>query len=289
MQTLLRWLAIQFAAILILLGIVTVILGEIATGPAPTSVEILVPDFPVKNVRINTNNHHTVHGWLIEGRPGHGAVLLVHSMRSNRLEMLGRASFLGNQGYSVLMIDLQAHGETPGDRITFGARESNDVAAAIAYLREQFPRERIGAIGATLGAAAILLADPPLRLDAVILESVHPTFAQAVENRLRLHLGETGVYLKFLLLPYFAFLLDLPVNELNPIDRIGSLHAPILLIAGTQDQHTTQSEAAHLFVAASPPKEFWVIEGAEHYNMHTYAGKTYEERIDDFLSSYLRK
>ncbi|MDT8364802.1 MAG: hypothetical protein RQ714_09230, partial [Nitrosomonas sp.] len=63
----------------------------------------------------------------------------------------------------------------------------------------------------------------------------------------------------------------------------------ILLIAGTQDQHTTQSEAAQLFAAASPPKEFWVVEGAGHYNMHTYAGKTYEERIDDFLFNYLQK
>jgi len=289
MQTLLRWLAIQLTAILFLLGIITVILGEIVTGPAPTAVGILAPDFPVKTVRIDTDYHHAVHGWLVEGRSGYGAVLLVHSMRSNRLEMLGRARFLSNQGYSVLMIDLQAHGETPGDRITFGARESVDVAAAINYLREQFPRERIGAIGVTLGAAAILLAELPLTLDAVILESVHPTFTQAVENRLRLHLGETGVNLKFLLLPYFAFLLDLPVNELNPIDRIGNLHAPLLLIAGTQDQHTTQSEATHLFAAAQLPKEFWLIEGAGHYNMHTYAGKTYEERIDDFLSRYLQK
>lgn len=289
MQSLLRWLTIQLAAILILLGIITVILGEIVTGPAPTAVGVLMPDFPVRTVRIDTDYHHAVHGWLTEGRPGHGAVLLVHSMRSNRLEMLGRARFLSTQGYSVLMIDLQAHGETPGSRITFGARESVDVAAAITYLRKQFPGERIGAIGVTLGAAAILLAEPPLRLEAVILESVHPTFAQAVENRLRLHLGETGTYLRFLLLPYFSFLLDLPVNELNPVDRIDNLYAPLLLIAGTQDQHTTQSEAIHLFTAAQSPKEFWLIEGAGHYNMHTYAGKTYEERIDDFLSRHLQK
>lgn len=285
----LRWLIVQFATILILLVIITAILGEIATGPAPTAVEVLVPDFPIRNVSIDTDDDHVVHGWLIEGRPGYGVVLLVHSMRSNRLEMLGRARFLGKNGYSVLMIDLQAHGETPGNRITFGARESNDVAAAIAYLRGQFPGERIGAIGVTLGAAAILLAEPPLRLDAVILESVHATFTQAVENRLRLHLGEASAYLKFLLLPYFALLLDLPINELNPIDRIGKLHAPLLLITGTKDRHTTQSEVAQLFAAASPPKELWVVDGAGHYNMHTYAGKTYEDRIDEFLSSHLWK
>ncbi len=88
-------------------------------------------------------------------------VLLVHSIRSNRVEMLSRARFLNEQGYSALLIDLQAHGETPGDRITFGARESEDVKAAAAYLRNMFPGERLGAIGVSLGAAAIVLANLP--------------------------------------------------------------------------------------------------------------------------------
>jgi uncharacterized protein len=284
-----RWLLIQLASVLAILMVGIVILGEILTGPASTLVETLSPDFPVEMIQISTDNDYAVHGWLARGGQGHGAILLAHSMRSNRLEMLGRARFLNSQGYSVLMIDLQAHGETPGSRITFGARESADIAAATTYLRATFPHERIAAIGVTLGAAAILLADPPLKLDAMILESLHPTFAEAVENRLRLHLGDFGAHLKFLLLPYLAFLLDLPNNELDPINRIGDITAPVLLIAGTHDKHTTPAEVERLYDTAQSPKELWIIEGAGHYNMHTYAGKTYEARIADFLSNHLQR
>lgn len=284
-----RWILIQLVSILVIVTAVIIILGEIVTGPAPTAVETLLPDFPVEAVQIPVNNNHAVHGWLARGINGHGAVLLVHSMRSNRLEMLGRARFLNAQGYHVLMIDLQAHGETPGERITFGARESADVAAAVTYLREIFPHDRIGAIGATLGAAAIVLADPPLKLSAMILESLHPTFAEAVANRLRLHLGDAATHLQFLLLPYFSFLLDLPVDNLNPVERIGNIATPVLFITGTRDKHTTQSEARRLYDAALPPKELWIVENAGHYNMHTYAGASYEERIADFLSIYLQR
>ncbi|WP_300085378.1 alpha/beta fold hydrolase [uncultured Nitrosomonas sp.] len=288
-RRIIRWGAIQLVSVFMVMIAIIFLLGEIVTGSAPTAVETLLPDFPVETIQIPVNKDYVVHGWLARGISGHGAILLVHSMRSNRLEMLGRARFLNSQGYHVLMIDLQAHGETPGDRITFGARESVDVAAAVDYLRNTFPHDRIAAIGATLGAAAIVLADPPLRLDAMILESLHPTFAEAVTNRLKLHLGDAGGYLHLLLLPYFSFLLDLQVDQLNPVDRIGNLAIPVLFISGTLDRHTTQSEAKRLYDAAQSPKELWVIEGAGHYNMHSFAGKSYEIRIADFLSTYLQR
>jgi uncharacterized protein len=286
-KTIYRWILIQITSILAIAIIGIVILGEMLTGSAATPVGTLIPDFPVESVEIPAGQDHKVYGWLVNGMRGNGVVLLVHSIRSNRLEMLGRARFLKNQGYSVLLIDLQAHGETPGERITFGLRESEDVKVAAAYLRNHFPHERIAAIGVTLGAAAILLADPPLKLDAVILESLHPTFEEAVENRLRLHLGEFGVWIKPLLLSYLSLLLDLPIDELNPIDRISNLTSPVLLISGTHDRHTTQSEAERLYAAAPRPKELWIVPGAGHYNMHIYDSSSYEERVSSFLSEYL--
>ena len=170
-------------------------------GAVPTAVNTLSTDLAVEPVQISPNSTSgdisaPVQGWLVRGVRGRGMVLLVHSIRSNRVEMLSRARFLNEQGYGTLLIDLQAHGETPGDRITFGARESEDVEAAVAYLRNSFPGERLGAIGVSLGAAAIVLAKQPLRLDVVVLESLHPTIREAVENRLRLHLGQLGPYLR---------------------------------------------------------------------------------------------
>jgi len=273
--------------IAIILGIFTI--GAVLTAPAPTAVGILTTDFPVESVQIPAADGSTVHGWMIYGKPGNGVVLLLHSMRSNRVEMLSRARFLKDQGFSVLLIDLQAHGETAGDHITFGLHESRNAEAAVTFLRKTFPTERIGALGTSLGAAAIVLAQQELRLNAVILESLHPTIEEAVENRLKLHFGDYGSLLLPLMLWQLAFHLDISIDELSPILRINNLHSPLLFISGTDDRHTTQSETERLFEAARTPKDLWIVPGAKHFNMHTYAGREYEQHVNAFLSKYLRK
>lgn len=264
-------------------------IGTILTSPAPTSVSALSADFPVEPVQIPGRDHVVVHGWLAPGKPGGGVVLLAHSMRSNRVEMLSRARFLQDKGYGVLLIDLQGHGETIGDKITFGLKEAENIEASVDFLKQRFPRERIGAIGTSLGAAAIVLAKKNLKLDAVILESLHPTLEEAVENRLKLHFGDYGSVLLPLMLWQLSLNLDIAIAELNPIARIDQLNAPVLLISGTHDAHTTQSETERLYASARIPKELWIVPGAKHFNMHTYAGREYEYRVDDFLSHYLKR
>jgi fermentation-respiration switch protein FrsA (DUF1100 family) len=92
-----------------------------------------------------------------------------------------------------------------------------------------------------------------------------------------------------LLLYQISLRLHIPREELNPINHIGDLRAPLLLISGTDDRHTTVAETERLFEAARPPKELWIVPGGGHFNMHTYAGKEYENRLSDFLEWYLRK
>lgn len=280
--------AIQLGAGILAITAMVFLLGSLLTAPAPSAVATLSADFPVESVQIPASDGGTVHGWLTYGDPGGAVVLLVHSMRSNRLEMLGRARFLRNLGYSVLFIDLHAHGETAGENISFGLHEAESVIASMKYLQRAFPQERIGAIGASLGAAAIVLAKPNLKLDAVVLESLHPTIEEAVENRLKLHLGEYGAVLLPVILAQLSFHLDIAMNELSPIHRIDNLSSPVLFIAGTRDAHTTRSETERLYAAARPPKELWIVPGAGHFNMHAYAGKEYERRVSAFLDHYLR-
>src|SRR4029079_3179884 len=117
------------------------------------------------------------------GRAGGGAVLLLHGVGANRGAMLNRAEFLHDAGFTVLAPDFQAHGESEGEHVTYGARESLDAAAAVAYLYAVAPSERVGVIGVSMGGAASLLGLGPVRANAFVLESVYPTIRQAVSNR----------------------------------------------------------------------------------------------------------
>ena len=45
--------------------------------------------------------------------------------------------------------------------------------------------------------------------------------------------------------------------------------------------------AAGLFAAAPEPKSLWIVDGAEHVDLHAYAPAEYERRIGGFLVLHL--
>jgi hypothetical protein len=49
----------------------------------------------------------------------------------------------------------------------------------------KFPGEKIGVIGVPMGAAA-LLAEPPLPVSAMVLESCYPMIYQATDDRMKM-------------------------------------------------------------------------------------------------------
>ncbi len=103
--------------------------------------------------------------------------------------MLGRARFLFEAGYDVLLFDFQAHGESSGEQITFGYLEKLDAEAAVAYMKAVRPNARVAVIGTSLGGVAAILSAPNLDADAVIVEAVYPTIERTVQNRLSLKFG----------------------------------------------------------------------------------------------------
>ncbi len=279
---------------------VAVILGATLVGTAacmlaaPSRVLIAPPpaSLGAETVMFPSGSGSLIHAWLVRGRLGGGAVLLLHGVGANRTSMLGRAEFLHAMGFTILAPDFQAHGESPGKHITFGARESLDAAAAIEFLGQAVPGERIGVIGISMGGAASLLGPGPLPASAFVLESVYPTIRQAVSDRLATWFGPFGrVGRSFApaVIHYVAAEIGVTETELQPIARIGSIHSPLLFITGTADRYTPLIEAESLYARAPAPKTFWAVKGAGHEDLHDYSRTEYERRVGSFLANYLRE
>jgi fermentation-respiration switch protein FrsA (DUF1100 family) len=283
-----RWVIVAAGATLALGGALWFIGGELSAA-VPRSIGAAPVWLAADSVRFSSDSGSLIHGWFSPGVPGRGAILLLHGVRGDRRDMLSRADFLHRLGYATLLIDFQAHGESPGERITFGYLESHDVAAALADLKARAPGERLAVIGVSLGAAAFVLSENRPAVHAVVLESMYPTIEQAVADRMRLYLGVPGALLTPLLTVQFGPRLGFDAGQLRPIDRIALIGAPVLILHGTQDRHTSIDEARVLFAAANPPKEFWAVDAAAHVNLHTYAKAEYERRVGAFLAAYLQR
>lgn len=247
----------------------------------------LPADFAAETLEISGPDRNIAAWWLDRGE-GAPAVLLLHPVRADRAVMLSRARLLVRHGYSVLLIDLQAHGETPGTAITFGWRESADVRAALAWLRRQGAARRVGVVGCSLGGAALLLGAQPAGIDAAVLEAVYPRAGRAIENRIRLRLGPLAPVLTPLLVAQLRLRLGVSASDLEPIRSIGRLGAPVLVLAGAEDRHTTLEESRELFAAGAEPKELWVVPGARHQDLLAFDPQGYEAAVLGFLDRHLR-
>lgn len=280
--------ALAGALLVVMTALAAWFVGGALLAPRPASITDVPADLAVETVTLPVPDAPPLRGWWVAGATGKPAVLLLHGIRADRRAMLGRARMLHRHGYAVLLVDLQAHGESRGDAITLGARESRGVVAARQWMARRVPDARIAVIGVSLGGASVVLSPRPGGFDAVVLEAVYSNARQAVRNRIAMRLGD-GVagWLAPLLTVQTRWRIGVSVDELSPLDRIRDLDAPVLVVAGGRDRHTLPTESRALFERARGPKEFWLLPDAAHVDFLAHAPEEYERHVFGFLERQL--
>jgi fermentation-respiration switch protein FrsA (DUF1100 family) len=283
-----RWLMVVAAVTVLGSVAATIGLGWSLSRPVPARIGQPPSSLPAESITFASRSGSEIHGWMARGQPGAGAVLLLPGVRDNRRGMLAPAQLLHDAGHSVMLIDFQATGESAGDAITFGWRERLDVIGAVDELSRRLPGERVGIVGRSLGGAATILSAGEISIHGAVLEVVYPSIEAAVANRLRIRLGQPGTWLSPLLLLQLSPWLGIGAGDLRPVDHIAQLSCPILLVAATNDQHTTVRDTEQLFAAARAPKELWMIQGADHNSYRAIAGEEYRKRLVGFFKRTLQ-
>jgi fermentation-respiration switch protein FrsA (DUF1100 family) len=77
--------------------------------------------------------------------------------------------------------------------------------------------------------------------------------------------------------------------DLRPLDRIGGITAPLLLLSGAEDDRTTVAETRALFAAAPPPKRLVLVPGAGHVDLAGHDPPLYWGAVLPFLAGALRQ
>ena len=116
--------------------------------------------------------------WVIEQDPTEPWVLLVHGIRSCKAnhEVLLPGGMLVEAGYNVVMMDMRDHWESTLEdgQVSAGQKEWRDVVAVWQWIQDEkgVPAERIGVMGASMGAGTVGIAfAQEERMASVFLDS----------------------------------------------------------------------------------------------------------------------
>ena len=236
-------------------------------GPVPSAATISPTG---RDVVLDTEDGLRLAAWYFPaaGRGRGPAVVVFNGNAGDRGLRAGLALALNRHGLSVLLFDYRGYGGNPGRPSEDGL--AADARAAQAWLAGQpdVDPNRIAYFGESLGAAVAIGLAVQLPPAALVLRSPFTSLA------------DVGA-VHYPWLPVRRLLLD----RYPSIDRIGSVQAPLLVIAGDRDDIVPADLSKRLYNAAADPKRFVAVPGAGHNDPELLDGRQMMDEIGRFLSS----
>lgn len=221
---------------------------------------------PLEEVSFRTAGDALLRGWFFPADNADApAILYAPSTASDQRSGLSLVKPFHQAGYAVLLFSYRGHGLSEGNRFgfTYGARESEDVDAAVRFLTHTLGVQHVGAVGHSAGAVSILLSashNPDIR--AVIAASPFPSLEEVWKSNRPPFVPKALLEMTCQFSEWTRGYSRQQIRPLDVIDRISP--RPLLLIHGSRDSRISFEQSRRLFYAAREPKQMWVAEGASH-------------------------
>lgn len=179
---------------------------------------------------VTTSDSINIASWFIPNELKKGTVLMIHGFNMNKSHMLKRASFFYEKGFSILLLDLRARGESGGDKASTGYKNALEVAEIYNYYKNNFSNYGdITLYGFSHGGRAVIfgasmIGDPK----KVILESPPYQLGESFKRQYKM--------------PHAPKISEAPINK--ALTNISN--SPILLLIGDSDTAIIETEAISL-------------------------------------------
>ncbi|MFH1640583.1 MAG: alpha/beta fold hydrolase [Candidatus Omnitrophota bacterium] len=235
-----------------------------------------------EDIVLITNDNIKLSGWFIPQKNSNKAVIVCHGYPADKGNVLDMAEFLSPY-YNLLFFDFRAMGNSQGKFTSGGWKEREDFLAAVSFMKKK-GFEDIGAIGFSMGAAAILMSDSP-DIKAIVSDSSYSN----LDSVLSLIFQDFGPLRKAFAwsMKFLANLfLQMDVNKVVPLKYIPQIKAPVFLIHCNEDTQIPL-EHAQLLHNANPQNQLWIISGLDHTEGLSGVKEEYQRRVLEFLKDNL--
>jgi hypothetical protein len=220
---------------------------------------------PYEEVFFPAEDGVMLHGWWVP-REGAPTLLWYHGNGGNISHRLENMKFLWDlAGVQIFIFDYREYGRSAGRISREGTYK--DAAAAWRYLT--VTRKILGTdiinFGRSLGTALATDMTVKEACRCLILES---PFTNSKEM--------ARLFAPFM----FDWRPKVPYDNLG---KVGYVKVPVMVVHGDQDEIIPVDMGRRVYEAAPEPKELYIIPGAHHNDTYLVGGKTYFERLKNFI------
>lgn len=250
---------------------------------SPESVELAYED-----VALIASDGRRLAAWWIPCEGASSSILLFHGWGANREELLPYARMFHDAGFHVFMPDFRGCGQSAGDVVTFGERESLDVEAAVRYAQARAPGP-IGALGFSMGGAALaryLSKRKDHGIAVAVFESTYSSLVDTAAHRFW-HAYRLPKLFAWALVWWGGIFTGFAALRLAPVRYLKRVQIPAFFISGTEDFRVPPRDTMKLFKAAKGEKQLWILDEHGHARALEAAPEEFEGRVLPFVGKYL--
>ncbi len=252
-------------------------------------------DLAFEEIELRASDAVKLSGWWVPAAEPSGTVVLVHGLNRRRIEMVKKVPFLNEAGWNALLFDLRHHGESEGERRTYGFYEKLDTDAAIAWSRERSPGPVV-LWGVSMGAATATLA---AAADGGVAGLVCDSSYRSLSDTVRHHLGLFRGFRWWMRLVPSWPTADVALYWIgrrggfdpDAIDIVAAAHQlegrPCLFVCNSNDRRMPSEIAFELQAAAGPQSKVLVVPGDSHGGAYREGTAAYQHAVSEVLDEVL--
>ncbi len=243
-----------------------------------------------QDVQITSDDGLTLKGKWIPAKNPKGTVIMAHGYHSTMLIdcHLGFELF-HRLGWNILAPHQRSHGESQGRYITFGVKESRDMARWVAYHNSHISTGPVVLFGISMGASTMLyLADKSLpdNVKAIIADCGFTSPAEIIASVFQDVIHVPPGPILWVTNACARLVAGFGLWEQDTRKTLANSRLPVLLIHGTGDDFVPCSMTQQAYDACTSPRELLLVEGAEHGMSYVKDAFAYTKTVIEFLKKY---
>ena len=221
------------------------------------------------------------------------AVICFHGYTSKGMsDYIGLSDYYMRNGYSMLLVDERAHGDSEGTYIGFGCLDRLDAVRWMQWVVDTCKEEvQILLHGTSMGGATVLMASSlalPEQVKGIISDCGFTSPKEVF----------THVLHSMYHLPAFPIIqiadrvnrkrAGYGLDECNAAREVRKATRPILMIHGSGDTFVPCSMCETIYENCSSPKQKLIVEGAAHAESYYKDTPAYEAALDEFIGGIMK-